>query len=74
MADLEEKLPGRGLWLTPSTDIVERACAENVFPKAAQRNVTVPSNLSEKLVSLLGQAVHEFDSSRASIWLRSGRF
>ena len=53
VADLEEKLPGRGLWLTPSTDIVERACAENVFPKAAQRNVTVPSNLSEKLVSLL---------------------
>lgn len=51
--DLEEKLPGRGLWLTPSADIVRRACAENVFSRAAQRNVTVPGNLSETLVSLL---------------------
>lgn len=55
MADLEEKLPGRGLWLTPCADIVSRACAENVFSKAALRNVTVPCNLSEQLVSLLGR-------------------
>ena len=72
MADLEEKLPGRGLWLTPSTDIVERACAENVFPKAAQRNA-VPSNLSEKLVSLLDRRCMNL-IARASIWLCSGRF
>ena len=55
MADLEEKLPGRGLWLTPCADIVSRACAENVFSKAALRNVTVPCNLSEQLVLLLGR-------------------
>ena len=53
VADLEEKLPGRGLWLTSSADIVSRACAENVFSRAARRNVTIPCNLSEQLVSLL---------------------
>ena len=53
VADLEEKLPGRGLWLTACADIVHRACAENAFSAAARRNVFVPSDLAEQLVSLL---------------------
>lgn len=51
--DLEEKLPGRGLWLTARADIVRRACAENCFSKAARRNVSVPSDLADRLVTLL---------------------
>ncbi len=51
--DLEEKLPGRGLWLTARTDIVRRACAENLFSKASRRNVSVPLDLPDRLLSLL---------------------
>ena len=53
--DLEEKLPGRGLWLTASADIVRAACAENSFSKAARRNVSVPSDLPDRLVALLNR-------------------
>ena len=53
--DLEEKLPGRGLWLTASADIVSAACAENSFSKAARRNVSVPSDLPDRLVALLNR-------------------
>ena len=42
--DLEEKLPGRGLWLTARGDIIRRACAENAFSKAARRNVIEASD------------------------------
>lgn len=51
--DLEEKLPGRGLWLTARADIVRAACADNSFSKAARRNVSVPSDLPDRLVALL---------------------
>ena len=50
--DLEEKLPGRGLWLTASADIVRRACAENSFSMAARRNVSVPDDLPDRLIAL----------------------
>ena len=50
--DLEEKLPGRGLWLTASGDIVRRACAENRFSKAARRNVSVPDDLPARIIAL----------------------
>ena len=51
--DLEEKLPGRGLWLTARADIVHRACSERAFSKAARRNVFVPSDLADRLEALL---------------------
>ncbi|MEE2996725.1 MAG: RNA-binding protein [Pseudomonadota bacterium] len=51
--DLEEKLPGRGLWLTASADIVRRACAENVFSRVARRNLSVPVDMVDRLIVLL---------------------
>ena len=37
--DIETRLPGRGLWLTPRRDIVDRAVAKRVFARAARRQV-----------------------------------
>ena len=79
--DLEEKLPGRGLWLTARGDIIRRACAENVFSKAARRNVTVPADLPDRLAALMnsrcldliglarrsGPAVAGFEKVRAAL-------
>jgi predicted RNA-binding protein YlxR (DUF448 family) len=53
--DLEEKLPGRGLWLTASRDILEKACAENSFSKAARRNLTVPADFPSRITQLLNR-------------------
>lgn len=53
--DLAERLPGRGLWLSARRDIVQRACAENAFSKAARRSVSVPADLPDRLTALLDQ-------------------
>jgi hypothetical protein len=77
--DLEERLPGRGLWLTASRDIVERACVSRAFAKAARAPVLVESGLTERLEGLLrkrclnllglarraGAAVSGFEKARA---------
>ena len=53
--DVAARLPGRGLWLTPRRDIVERAVAKRVFARAARRPVTVPTELADRVESLLAQ-------------------
>lgn len=51
--DLEEKLPGRGLWLSADRDVVNTACAKNLFSKAARRQVTVANDLPARVDALL---------------------
>jgi predicted RNA-binding protein YlxR (DUF448 family) len=53
--DLAARLPGRGLWLTPHRDIVERAVAKRLFARAARRPVAVPDVLADRLEALLAQ-------------------
>ncbi len=38
--DLDNRLPGRGLWLTGRRDIVAAACGKRAFSRGAGRNVT----------------------------------
>src|SRR3954451_17134795 len=53
--DIDERLPGRGLWLTPRRDIVDRAIATRAFARAARRQVLVPSDLADRLENLLAR-------------------
>jgi uncharacterized protein len=53
--DIEARLPGRGLWLTPRRDIVERAVVKRVFARAARRPVTAPPELADRLEALLAR-------------------
>jgi uncharacterized protein len=53
--DPAERLPGRGLWLTPRRDIVEGAVAKGLFAKAAGQRVVVPADLAGDIERLLGQ-------------------
>lgn len=39
------RLPGRGLWLSPRRDMLEKACARNLFAKAAKAAVRLPDDL-----------------------------
>jgi uncharacterized protein len=83
--DVEARLPGRGLWLTPRRDIVERAVAKRIFARAARRPVSASPELADRIESLLarrcgdalglarraGLAVAGFD--RASEAVRRGK-
>jgi len=51
--DVAERLPGRGLWLSPRRDMIDLACTRNLFAKAAKAPVRVPSDLPEQLERLL---------------------
>jgi uncharacterized protein len=53
--DIEARLPGRGLWLTPRRDIVDRAVARRAFARAARRPVTVPPELADRIEALLAR-------------------
>ena len=83
--DLEDALPGRGLWLTADRSVVQKAMARKAFARAARRPVRVETDLADQLAMLLarrclnliglarraGQAVAGFEKVREA--LRAGR-
>ncbi|MBY0431208.1 MAG: RNA-binding protein, partial [Rhodospirillales bacterium] len=83
--DVEGILPGRGIWLSASRDMVNTAVVKKLFAKAARARVTAPPDLAERLEHLLlrrcldllglarraGQVVAGFEKVRAE--LKAGR-
>ena len=57
--DIEARLPGRGLWLTPRRDIVERAVAKRIFARAARRSVSASPELADRIESLLARRCYD---------------
>ncbi len=53
--DVAADLPGRGLWLTPRRDILERAMAKRLFARAARRPVVLPPGFADRVEVLLAQ-------------------
>ncbi|HUC11273.1 MAG TPA: RNA-binding protein [Stellaceae bacterium] len=53
--DIAARLPGRGWWLSPRRDIVERAVAKRLFARAARRPVAVADGLADQIEALLAQ-------------------
>ena len=51
--DVDNRLPGRGLWLSASRDMLETAASKRLFAKAARTNVTVPAELADTVADLL---------------------
>ncbi len=83
--DLAGTLPGRGLWLSPRRDMLEKACASNLFARAAKVEVRVPEDLPCRVERSLrrhcldliglarraGQVVAGYEKVRA--WLSAGK-
>jgi predicted RNA-binding protein YlxR (DUF448 family) len=83
--DVEQRLPGRGIWLSARRDVVNTAVTKRLFARAARRAVTVPDDLVGMVDRLLagrvlgalgfarraGQAVCGFEKVKAE--LKSGR-
>ena len=53
--DVEERLPGRGLWLSPGRDKIEAARRRRLFAKAAKAAVQVPEDLADRVERLLAR-------------------
>ena len=81
VADVDGRLPGRGLWLRPRRDMVKTAADGNLFAKASGRRATPAADLAERVEQRLtrrcldliglarraGQAAAGFEKARA--WL-----
>jgi predicted RNA-binding protein YlxR (DUF448 family) len=73
LPDPAERLPGRGLWLTPRRDIVAAAAAKGLFAKAAGRRVVLPSDLAGEVERLLrGRCLALLGLARRAGQLRTG--
>ncbi|MBV9378017.1 MAG: RNA-binding protein [Alphaproteobacteria bacterium] len=53
--DLASGLPGRGLWVTPRRDVVERAITKRLFARAARAPVIVSPGFADRIEGLLAQ-------------------
>jgi uncharacterized protein len=83
--DLEGRLPGRGMWLSASADVLERATKRGAFARAARRTVHVPPDLramiedglTRRIRDLIGFARRGRQAvcGRETVleWLRAGR-
>lgn len=52
-ADLNRKLPGRGVWVGARKALVEEAAARKLFARSLKRDVTVPEDLADKVEALI---------------------
>lgn len=57
VADLAEKLPGRGIWLGASREAVATAVKRKLFARAARRQVSIPDSLADRLEAALVERV-----------------
>jgi hypothetical protein len=53
VADIREKLPGRGAWVTAGRQFVEQAVARRLFSRALKRDVDVSPALADEVDALL---------------------
>lgn len=79
--DVAAVLPGRGIWLSASRDVVNTAVGKRLFAKAARARVTVPEDLAGRVEALLlrrcldllglarraGQAVGGFEKVKSEL-------
>lgn len=74
VADLAEKLPGRGLWLGATRDTVATAVKRKLFARAARQQVTVPDSLADKLeAALVDRTVATIGMARRAGLIVAGR-
>lgn len=53
VADLSEKLPGRGIWVSSGREAIDKAVAGGLFARAARTRVKVPLDFADQVEDLL---------------------
>jgi len=81
LPDVCGDLPGRGMWITPARDMIDRARKKNLFAKAAKAPIRIAGDLAEQAEALVlrrcldclglarraGQLVAGFEKAKASL-------
>ena len=72
--DIEEKLPGRGLWLVAERQLLDAACQNNLFGKRVHRKVEMKNDLVFLVEALLSKKCIELlQIARCSGALTAGK-
>ncbi|WP_235702750.1 MULTISPECIES: RNA-binding protein [Acidiphilium] len=83
--DVVATLPGRGMWLSASRDVIEMAMKRGVFARVAGRRLMVPERLADRVQSVLENRIVELlglarragaatgGFEKVKEWLGSGR-
>ncbi len=58
--DVEGRLPGRGVWLSCSREILNKAIQTKAFSKSLKQQVAVPDGLAERVETLLRRRVSDY--------------
>lgn len=59
LPDVDEQLPGRGMWLSASRDVVNKAVEKRLFGRAAKQSVTVLDGLADRIEALLTRRFYD---------------
>ncbi|HEX5079882.1 MAG TPA: RNA-binding protein [Geminicoccaceae bacterium] len=59
LPDVDERLPGRGMWLSADRDVVNKAVAGRLFARAARAPATAAADLAETVERLLARRALE---------------
>jgi len=85
--DINEKLPGRGMWVTANAKTLQQAIKKNAFSGSAKSKAEIPENLLENTAGLLakrlielislarkaGKAVGGFDKVKSALEMQEAR-
>jgi predicted RNA-binding protein YlxR (DUF448 family) len=55
--DINNKLPGRGIWVSATRAALEKAVNKGLFPRAAKKAIVVPENLVQDIEAQLTRRV-----------------
>jgi hypothetical protein len=59
LPDVDERLPGRGMWLSAGRDVVNKAVEKRLFGRAARRSVVVLDGLADRIEALLARRFYD---------------
>lgn len=57
--DINQKLPGRGLWVSPDSEVLAQAIKKNTFAKAAKHKAVIPDGLIAQVLATLRQKLFD---------------
>lgn len=57
--DVDERLPGRGMWLSAGRDVLNKAIEQRLFGRAARRAVRVDEGLADQVEGLLTRRFYD---------------
>ncbi|MGH1480786.1 MAG: RNA-binding protein [Geminicoccales bacterium] len=57
--DVDERLPGRGMWLSAGRDVLNKAIDKRLFGRVAGQSVKIGANLAEQVEGLLTRRFYD---------------